>query len=143
MNELVNPALSELKFLVGDWDMELSNAVFLPDPTQKVNGQATFEIIENGTFLAMRQAGAAVWVIGRDEDVADYEVLYYDDRKVSRVYKMSFNDNIWKMWRESPGFHQRFEGKVSEDKKTVKAYWEKSADGKQWERDFDMLFTKV
>jgi hypothetical protein len=47
------------------------------------------------------------------------------------------------MWRDSPNFYQRFEGKVDQDKKIIEAYWEKSTDGKQWERDFDMLFTKV
>lgn len=143
MSELVNPSLSELQFLVGEWNMELSNAAFLPDPTQKVNGNVTFEVIENGALLVMRQSGAATWVIGRDEDQAEYDVLYFDDRKVSRVYKMSFAKNVWKMWRNSPNFSQRFEGVVSEDGRAVKAYWEKSADGKQWEHDFDMLFTKL
>lgn len=143
MKQLTNPALNALELLVGEWNMELSNAAFLPDPAQKVNGLVTFEVIENGALLVMRQSGAATWVIGRDEDQTEYDVLYFDDRKVSRVYKMSFAKNVWKLWRDSPNFSQRFEGMISEDGKTIKAYWEKSSDGKQWEHDFDMLFTKV
>ncbi len=142
MNKLINPALNELEFLEGDWDMELSNAAFLPDPTQKVNGDVSFDAIEDGALLVMRQAGAAIWVIGRDEDQSEYKVLYFDDRKVSRVYNMSFDGKTWKMWRDAPNFSQRFEGTVSDDRKTIHAYWEKSTDGKSWERDFDMLFTK-
>lgn len=122
--------------------MELSNAAFLPDPTQKVHGDVAFDVIEDGALLVMRQAGAAIWVFGRDESQEEYEVLYFDDRNVSRVYKMTFEGSTWKMWRESPEFYQRFEGTVSDDKKSIKAHWEKSSDGESWEHDFDMLYTK-
>jgi hypothetical protein len=33
-----NPALAQLQFLVGAWDMELSDASFLPDPNTNVSG---------------------------------------------------------------------------------------------------------
>ena len=32
--DLTNPALADLDFLVGDWDMTLSGASFLPGPDQ-------------------------------------------------------------------------------------------------------------
>src|SRR5690349_23674788 len=40
-----NPALAQLEFLVGAWDMELSEAAFLPAPDAKVHGSVTFEWI--------------------------------------------------------------------------------------------------
>ena len=80
-----------------------------------------FKWLEEGAFLVMymgsqpRGTPDAIWLIGRDELTTNYVVLYYDNRKVSRVYEMSFSDGTWKMWRNSPGFSQRFEGKLSED----------------------------
>lgn len=86
---------------------------------------------------------SASWIIGRDDTSDEYTVLYFDKRAVSRVYQMSFADSEWKIWRHEPKFYQRFVGKVSEDKKTVSAYWEKSLDdGKKWEHDFDITYTR-
>ena len=36
-----NPALADLQFLAGAWDMELSEASFLPGPDAKVHGSVT------------------------------------------------------------------------------------------------------
>jgi hypothetical protein len=48
---------------------------------------------------------------------------------------MSFSDGIWKMERNSPGFSQRYEGKMSRDGNTIASSWEKSLDGQRWEHD--------
>jgi uncharacterized protein YndB with AHSA1/START domain len=144
-----NPALDPLKVLVGDWNMELSNAAFLPNPSDTVNGNVSFEWVEEGAFLVMRMGDKppsppqAIWLIGRDESLPDYKVLYFDSRKVSRIYEMSFADGVWKMWRDAPGFSQRFQGSFSDDGNTITAYWEKSFDGSKWEHDFDVTYTKV
>jgi len=54
-----NPALARLQFLVGAWDMKLSEASFLPDPDATVHGSVTFEWIEQGAALVMRMGDAA------------------------------------------------------------------------------------
>jgi uncharacterized protein YndB with AHSA1/START domain len=144
-----NPALDRLKVLVGDWNMELSNAAFLPNPSDTVNGTVSFEWVEEEAFLVMRMGDKppsppqAVWLIGRDESLPDYKVLYFDSRKVSRIYEMSFADGVWKMWRDAPGFSQRFQGTFSDDGNTITATWEKSFDGSKWEHDFDLTYTKI
>ncbi len=56
---------------------------------------------------------------------------------------MSFSDGMWKMWRNAPGFSQRYESAVSQDGKTITARWEKSSDGSTWEHDFDVKYTKI
>ena len=143
-----NPALDRLEVLVGDWGMELSNASFLPHPSDTVKGLVSFEWVQDGAFLLMRMGDkslsppAAMWLIGRDESTPDYTMLYYDNRGVSRVYDMSFTSGVWKIWREAPGFSQRFEGKFSDDGNTVAASWEKSLDGTQWEHDFNVVYRK-
>ena len=99
-----NPALADLQFLAGAWDMELSEASFLPDPAATVGGSVTFEWIEQGAALVMRMGDTAAWIIGRDEAEPDYRVLYADGRGVSRVYGMSFSSGTWRMWRDTPEF---------------------------------------
>ena len=47
------------------------------------------------------------------------------------------------MWREAPGFFQRFTGTFSDDNNTITGRWEGSRDGSNWEPDFDMTYTKV
>ena len=112
-----NPALADLQFLVDAWDMELSGASFLPDPDATVRTSVTFEWIGQGAALVMRMgyaaAPAATWIIGRDDSELGYHVLYADDRGVSRVYRMSFGDGTWRMWRDTPEFSQRFDAEVS------------------------------
>ncbi len=144
-----NPALKVLELLVGRWEMELSNADFLPDSSAKVKGIVTFEWVEDGASLILRMGDrssgspSAIWLIHRDESSPDYKVFYYDDRKVSRIYEMSFSDRSWKLWRQSPNFSQRFEGKISTDGNMISALWDKSSDGLNWEHDFDLTYTRV
>jgi hypothetical protein len=68
---------------------------------------------------------------------------YYDSRGVARVYQMSLTDGVWKVWRDAPGFSQRFSGTMSPEGTTIEGAWEKSRDGVQWEHDFRLTYTKV
>jgi hypothetical protein len=112
-------------------------------------GRVTFEWLEDGAFLIQRsnpEQGvfpASAMIIGRDDPLEIYSVLYHDSRGVSRIYQMSLRDNEWKMWRQAPGFSQRFFGTISADGKSIQARWEKSEDGMHWEHDFDLIYTKV
>lgn len=144
-----NPALRDLELLIGKWEMELSNASFLPNPSATVRGNIVFEWLEDAAFLIMRmgdnpsKSQGAIWLINRDESSSNYKVFYYDDRKVSRIYEMSFADQVWKLWRQSPGFSQRFEGRINHDGNRIMAKWEKSNDGQAWEHDFDVMYTRI
>jgi hypothetical protein len=139
----LNPMLKDLEGLIGDWEMELSNAAFLPHPNDTVKGQVSFEWIENGAFLGMRMGKDALWLISRDDSKPDYQVFYYDARSVSRIYEMSFSRNMWKLWRNSPHFSQRYEGIISKDGHTITGKWVKSSDGITWEHDFDVTYTRI
>jgi hypothetical protein len=145
------PSLRPLGVLLGRWEAELR---WSPETHRLVGGPATvrvaarFEWIEDGHFLVQYQGGSdgppeARWLIGRDETSGEYYVLYADARGVSRVYQMSLQDNLWRIWRNAPGFSQRFEGRLHADGRTIEAHWEKSEDGKTWERDFDLNYVKA
>jgi hypothetical protein len=144
MEDQINPSLKDLSFLVGEWDMKISNASFLPDLSDIIESIASFEWYEDGEFLILKQGTKepphATWIIGHDQDTPNYKVLYFDDRHYSRVYEMSFEGDTWKIWRNAPSFVQSFEGKVSKDKNTITGAWGKSTDGKKWEHDFNLEY---
>jgi hypothetical protein len=129
--------------------MELSAASFLPSPTDTVTGRVSCAWVQDGAFLGLhmgdprQSAPEALWLISRDESTPDYTVLYYDARRVSRVYAMRFAARVWTMWRQSPGFWQRYEGQLSNNDNTITAHWEKSTDGTTWEHDFNITYTRV
>lgn len=56
---------------------------------------------------------------------------------------MSLDTGVWRLWREAPGFHQRFAGTFREDGQTITARWEMSEDGENWRIDFDLTYTRV
>jgi hypothetical protein len=139
----LNPQLADLAFLVGAWEMELSNAAFLSQPTETVRSQVSYEWIENGAFLMLRMGENALWLIGRDEAQPLYTVLYFDARAVSRVYAMSLSDDTWTMWRDSAQFSQRFTGHISADRGTITAEWRKRSGQGAWEHDFDVTYRRL
>lgn len=143
-----NPALQDLAVLVGEWQIELTNAKFL-DAGTSMTGKLSVSWFED-SFLVLRSSMDAagpprsVAVIGRNETLADYELLYADERGVSRIYRMSFDHGKWVQHREDPGFHQRFEGTVTPEGDRISAYWEKSHDdGATWEHDFDLIYRRL
>lgn len=109
-----------------------------------------FEWFEEETFLIMRSAIDAegvrppdsVAIISRDDSSKQYQMLYYDERGVSRIYGMSFENDTWKLWRDIPGFSQRFEVKASADRRSMEGSWSKSTDGKTWQLDFNLKYQK-
>jgi len=71
------------------------------------------------------------WFIGHDKDSPNYTVLYFDDPTISRVYEMSFENRIWKLWR-NPRVYTTFTGKIQEDKKMISGYGKVAQMAKTW-----------
>jgi hypothetical protein len=145
-----NPALIDLQPLTGRWTVSISwseQTHKLVGGPPSVRGPARFEWTNDGCFLVHTTGGegapVAHWMIGRDEASGAFAVLYADSRGVSRIYEMSLVKNIWKIWRAVPGFHQRFTGRISADHQIIEARWERSTDGKVWENDFDLTYTRA
>jgi len=142
---IINPTLKPLEFLIGEWRLVASHPAF---PTA-VTGEVTVEWMDGGAFVMVRtnfeQPGppSSKQVIGRDDSSGTFRVLYYDERGVSRVYKLSVGEGVWKMWRNAPGFSQRFTATLSEDGNSMAAMWEKSSDGKKWENDLELEYIRI
>ena len=57
---------------------------------------------------------------------------------------MSFSDSTWRMWRDTPGFSQRFGAKVTPDQAEINGSWQKSVDGgTTWEHDFKVRYRRA
>jgi hypothetical protein len=145
-------ALNSLDVLVGEWETEASFAAGFFGPGSLPvtgRGRTTFHWLEGECFLIQRAtaddpgAPSAIMIIGPGEEPETLEQHYYDSRGVARVYQMNLNEGFWRIWRQAPGFWQRYTGVLSEDGKTIKGAWEKSADGLGWQHDFELNYNKV
>jgi hypothetical protein len=84
-------------------------------------------------------APSGLAVIGATADDADtFTQHYYDSRGVARVYQMSLAAGVWKVWRDAPGFWQRYTGLISADGTSITGAWEYSPDGVIWRHDFTL-----
>jgi hypothetical protein len=95
------------------------------------------------THVALPEAPDSVAVMGFDAATDAFYQLYTDERNVQRVYAMSLEGRVWKLWRDGEPFSQRFTGTLSDDGRTIAGGWEKAEDGVTWTPDFDLTYTKV
>ena len=134
--------LEQLDVLVGEWAMT-SKKYSEGDGRQKV------ERIEGGAYLRLQTSQedkrfpASTQIIGADESSNECTCLYYDSRGVCRVYRMTVARGKWTVWRDAPGFNQRYIGKISPNGKTIEGNWEFSEDGTNWRVDFDLRYTRI
>jgi hypothetical protein len=134
---------------VDEWNIEITSMSFQADSSAVVRGRTSFDWIEGGTFLIQHSEipnsdfPRSTSVIGPDDTAETYCMLYFDSRGVSRIYQMTLSKNEWKMWRDFPGFSQRFIGTFNQDRNIITARWEKSSDGSNWEIDFNLTYTRI
>lgn len=146
-NQPPQPTRTRTQFdvLIGDWDM-VGTHPMIPFP---VKGRSSFEWLREGALLAWHfnwEQGPGIpnaySIIGHDDSVEPCSVLYTDERGVSRIYQMTLDGGIWKMWRNSPDFSQRMNGTFSNDRNTVTVRGELSHDGSSWEQDLNITYTR-
>lgn len=147
------PALTRLDALLGEWVMEASfdAGYFGPGtaPIANRGGRTTFEWLDGEFFLFQRftvanpTAPSGIAIIGATDEPDTFTQHYYDSRGVARVYRTSLNDRIWRVWREAPGFYQRYTGTFSADGASITGAWEGSTDGKHWRHDFALSYLKI
>jgi hypothetical protein len=145
-------SLEALKPLVGEWRLA---ATFKDMPPADIGARVTFEWLPGERFLIQRwevpmpEAPDGIAIIGPDPArEGNYLQHYSDTRGVARVYKMSFANGVWTLWRDEADFSpldfaQRYTGTFSDDGTTIAGAWEICHDGTTWEHDFDLSYTKA
>jgi hypothetical protein len=144
-NLIPNPALEPFRVLIGHWETTGTHGLL---PGTVLHGHASFEWLEGGAFLLIRSGiddprfPATLSIIGSDDAEKQYYMLTYDQRGVSRKYEVSLRDNLWKWWRNAPGFSQRYEAAIAQDGNIIINKGELSKDGSTWEKDLNLTYTR-
>ena len=145
-------SLAALEPFVGEWGIVAS---FKDTPPADAGARVSFAWLPGKRFLIQRwevpvpEAPDGIAIIGADpESEGNYLQHYFDSRGVARIYKMRFEDGVWKLWRDEPDFSpldfsQRFTGTFGDDGKTIAGAWEIRHDGQTWEHDFGLTYTKA
>ena len=112
-----DPALQAFDVLIGTWDTVATH----PLVDAVVPGTVTYEWLEGGQFIVQRSHNDhelfpdAICLIGAPEDGDGLVMEYFDSRGVRRTYGTALEDGVLRIWRDAPGFDQRFEVKVEHD----------------------------
>jgi hypothetical protein len=140
----LDPRIEPFDVLVGAWQLEATHPML---PSAIVRGTAEFEWLEGERFLLQRTRNDhpefpdSLIVFGSDDDGLSMD--YFDSRGVHRIYQVSMSDGVWKMWRHSPGFSQKFNGRISEDGNTIEGLWKLSRDDSTWADDLAVTFIRM
>jgi len=144
-------AESPLGRLIGTWEFEP-----VVDGRSMGSGRATFEWIEDGTFVLERSE--AEWtdqswmenapastraVMGWDDSTDEMVQLYSDSPGISRIYRGTLRGDEWRLERAAPDFHQRFIGLFRDEGRTIDGHWDSSADGATWDLDFPITYRRI
>jgi hypothetical protein len=136
--------LAPFEVLLGEWANEMTHPAL---PGTVVRGTASFEWLEGERFMIQRARAEhpdfpdGIWIIG----VTDGRLTmhYFDSRGVFRVYEASLTDGVLRIWRDAPGFSQRFEGRIGDGGDTIDGLWQLSEDDSTWNDDLKISYRRV
>ena len=155
-----DPRLAALDRLAGTWTTEATHPAM---PGVVVHGTATFEWLEGERFLIQRyrtdhpdfpDAISILGFMGEDRvddgshgaaaagGTAEMRMHYHDSRGVFRLYRVNFDKDTWIIWRDSPGFSQRFTGIITDDGDTITGKWQLQRDDLRWEDDLEITYRR-
>ena len=136
-------ALEPFDALIGTWVTEATHPQF----DAVVPGRTTYEWLEGGHFLVQRSHNDhelfpdAISVIGAPE-VGDGLVMeYFDSRGVRRTYGVSLADGVLRIWRDAPGFDQRFCATLRPD--SFAGQWELARTPDEWKDDLRVVYRRL
>jgi hypothetical protein len=112
-----DPRLEPFEALIGTWATEAKHRLM----DEVVSGSTTYEWLEGGHFVVQRSHSDhelfpdGISVIGAPEDGDGLVMEYFDSRGVRRTYGVSLEDGVLRIWRDHPGFGQRFAATIGPD----------------------------
>lgn len=138
-----DPMLEPFEALIGTWATEATH----PLVDVVVPGSITFEWLEGGRFLIQRSRNEhelfpdAICLIGAPEAGEGLVMEYFDSRGVRRTYGVSLEDGVLRMWRESPGFDQRFSATLGPD--AFVGRWQLANTPGDWHDDLNVSYRRA
>ena len=155
-----DPTLGPLNRLVGIWTTDATHPAY---PGGVVHGTAVIEWLEGERFLIHRARTDhpdfpdSISIIGFTErDRVDNQpdsdpavatespmsMHYFDSRGVFRVLDVSIDDEAWRLWRDAPGFSQRFTGTFADGGTTIAGTWQLCRDDINWNDDLAITYRR-
>jgi hypothetical protein len=136
-------ALEPFDALIGTWTTDATH----PQVDAVVSGSTTFEWLEGGHFLAQRSHNDhelfpdAISIIGAPEAGAGLVMEYFDSRGVRRTYGISLDDGLLRIWRDAPGFAQRFSATLGHD--SFEGRWQLARIRGDWQDDLKVTYRRL
>jgi hypothetical protein len=137
-----DPALEPFEALIGEWTTEADHR--LVDGV--VAGTVTYEWLEGGHFVIQRSRTDderfpdGISVIGAPESGDGLVAEYFDSRGVRRTYGISLDDGVLRMWRDQPGFDQRFSARLGDD--TFEGVFQLAETPGEWQDDMKVVYRR-
>ena len=137
-----DPALEPFDALMGAWDTEATH----PQLDAVVPGRTTFESLEGGHFVVLRVHNDhelfpdSISVVGAPETGEGLAMEYFDSRGVRRTYAVSFDDGVLRMWRDAPGFDQRFSATPGPE--AFEGRWQLAETPGDWQDDVKVTYRR-
>ena len=138
------PELRGWQRMLGTWSTTAAHPAF---PGTVVQGRSIFEWLAGRRFLIHRshhdhpQIPDAIAIIGLTD--ARLSMHYFDSRGVHRVYEVGLDAGTWRIWRDVPGFSQRFTGTLSDNGRTINGQWQLSRDDATWNDDLAITYRRL
>jgi hypothetical protein len=141
-----NKALFALEPFIGEWEYTMYNCWFLESMESTVKGFTTIERLHD-SFVVIRNSDADkkpddIWVIGYSDPQQKYQMFYYDQRGVSRIFDAFLDGQKMVFQREDNDMHQRLTLEITSD--GLHSVAEASEDqGTTWRKDLEMAYVKI
>jgi hypothetical protein len=138
-----HPGLEPFEALVGTWEIEAAH----PALDAVAAGEATFEWAEGGHFLVQRSRNDqelfpdSISVIGPPEEGEGLVMEYFDSRGVRRTYGIAIEDGELRIWRDAPGFDQRFAAPLGQD--AFEGRWQLAETPGEWRDDLRISYRRI
>jgi hypothetical protein len=137
-----DPALEPFDVLIGTWAIEATH----PQLEGANTGSVTFEWLEGGRFLIQRQQNDhesfpdSISVIGAPETGDGLVMEYFDSRGVRRTYGVALDGGVLRMWRDHPGFDQRFSATLAAG--VFEGLWQVAETPGDWRDDVAVTYRR-
>jgi hypothetical protein len=138
-----DPSLEPFEALIGTWEIELAH----PAIDAVVAGESTFEWAAGGHFLVQRSHNEhelfpdSISVIGPPEQGGGLVMEYFDSRGVRRTYGVAIDDGELRIWRDAPGFDQRFTASLGPD--AFEGSWQLAETPGDWKDDLRISYRRT
>lgn len=138
-----NPALKPLSFLIGEWR---TTGTHPGVPGKTLNGRTSFAWHEGGAFLIMRteidepQFPQGLAVIASD-DSGKLTMIYFDQRKVSRIFDVTVEGQTVTWRRDDPKISQTL-SITAKGSDTLESKGRLSENGGPWSDDLSQVFKR-